>query len=161
VDELSSNHGLYDLAKMAKYATMFAYGRARRLPALIDDPYLVFAAAWLAATVDCQVVLLVRHPAGVVSSLARIGTGWSDSLPDIAAQPELIEAYFPDQADELQKAAREPLDVVRHGALLWRLIHHAISKQLDENPAFILVRYEGSRGRPADRLLAALPAAWT
>ena len=106
VAELRANRGIYDLAKMAKYATAFSHGRARGMRPLIDDPYMVFAAEWMAERLDCQVVMLVRHPAGIVSSLARIGTGWSDNLPDIASQPELVRDYLAPYADELRARRR-------------------------------------------------------
>ena len=148
VAELKANRGVYDLAKMAKYAAAFSHGRVRRLRPLIDDPYMVFAAEWLAERLDCRVVMLVRHPAGIVSSLARIGTGWSDNLPDIAAQPELVRDYLAPYADELERAAREPLDPVAHGALLWRVIHAGIEQQVARNPRFVVVRYEDMAADP-------------
>jgi hypothetical protein len=140
--ELRTNRGLYDLAKTAKYLTAFTYGRARGMRTLIDDPYMVFAAEWLADRLDCRVVMLVRHPAGIVSSLRRIGPGWADNLPDIAAQPELVGRYLRAHAEDLVRAASEPLDPIGHGALLWLLIHSAIAQQIDRHPEFVLVRYE-------------------
>jgi hypothetical protein len=148
VAELRTNRGVYDLAKMAKYATAFSRGRVRRLLPLIDDPYMVFAAEWLAERLDCRVVMLVRHPAGIVSSLARIGTGWSDNLPDIAAQPELVRDYLAPYAEELERAAHEPLEAVAHGSLLWRLIHAGIEQQVARNPRFVVVRYEDLAADP-------------
>ena len=142
VAELRANRGVYDLAKMAKYAAAFSHGRVRRLRPLIDDPYMVFAAEWMAERLDCQVVMLVRHPAGIVSSLARIGNGWSDNLPDIAAQPELVRDLLAPYAEELERAAREPLDPIAHGALLWCVIHAGIAQQAARNPRFVVVRYE-------------------
>jgi Sulfotransferase family len=140
--ELRANRGFYDLAKAAKYMAAFTYGRARGLRPLIDDPYMVFAAEWLADRLDSRVVMLVRHPAGIVSSLKRIGSGWSDNLPDIAAQPELVQRYLSSHAAELERAAAQPLEPVGHGALLWLLIHTAIAQQLAQHPDFVLVRYE-------------------
>jgi Sulfotransferase family len=146
--ELKANRGAYDLAKMAKYVAAFSHGRARGLRPLVDDPYMVFAAEWMAERLDCQVVMLVRHPAGVISSLTRIGTGWSDNLPDIAAQPELVRAYLAPYADELERAAHEPLDPIGHGALLWRLVHAGIARQVERNPRFIVIRYEDLAADP-------------
>ena len=156
VAELRTNRGIYDLAKMAKYAAAFSHGRVRGMRPLIDDPYMVFAAEWMAERLDCQVVMLVRHPAGIVSSLARIGTGWADNLPDIAGQPELVRDYLAPYAEELERAAREPLDPIAHGALLWRLIHAGIAQQVARNPRFVVVRYEDPGGRPAERVPCAL-----
>ena len=157
--ELRANRGAYDLAKAAKYMTAFTYGRARGLRPLIDDPYMVFAAEWLAERLDCRVVMLVRHPAGIVSSLKRIGTGWSDNLPDIASQPELVDRYLGAYAAELELAAGQPLDPVAHGALLWLLIHSAIAQQIDRHPEFIVVRYEDLATEPGGRFRRPLRAA--
>jgi hypothetical protein len=154
VAELRANRGIYDLAKMAKYATAFSHGRVRGMRPLIDDPYMVFAAEWMAERLDCQVVMLVRHPAGIVSSLARIGTGWSDNLPDIASQPELVRDYLAPYADELQRAAGEPLDPIAHGALLWRVIHAGIAHQVARNPRFVVVRYEDLASDPLNEFRA-------
>jgi Sulfotransferase family len=145
VAELRTNRGIYDLAKMAKYATAFSHGRVRGMRPLIDDPYMVFAAEWMAERLDCQVVMLVRHPAGIVSSLARIGTGWSDNLPDIASQPELVRDYLAPYADDLERAARE---------LLWRVIHAGIAHQIARNPRFVVVRYEDVAGDPLNEFRA-------
>jgi hypothetical protein len=128
--------------------TAFTYGRARGLRPLIDDPYMVFAAEWLAERLDCRVVMLVRHPAGIVSSLKRIGTGWSDNLPDIASQPELVDRYLGAYAADLELAAGQRLDPIAHGALLWLLIHSAIAQQVDRHPEFIVVRYEDLATNP-------------
>ena len=51
-------------------------------------------------------------------------------------------------ADELQRAAREPLDPIAHGALLWRVIHAGIAHQVARNPRFVVVRYEDLAGDP-------------
>jgi Sulfotransferase family len=146
--ELRTNHGVYDLAKAAKYLAAFTLGRARGLTPLIDDPYMVFAAEWLAERLDCRVVMLVRHPAGIVSSLKRIGNGWADNLPDIASQPELVRRYLSSHAAALQRAADQPLDPIAHGALLWLLIHSSIAQQVARHPEFIVVRYEDMASDP-------------
>jgi len=146
--ELGRNRGAYDLAKAAKCLGQFATGRvAKRVP-VIDDPYLVFNAEWLQRRFDCQVVFVVRHPAGVVSSLKRIGTGWSDSLPAIAAQPELVHRYFPNRESELDTLLTAEFDPISHGALLWTLIHAAILEQLASSPNSIVVRYEDLATHP-------------
>src|SRR5689334_21853048 len=65
--ELRANRSPYDLAKMAKYAAAFTAGRLLGARPVVDDPYATFAAGWLVDRFDCQVVFLVRHPAGIVS----------------------------------------------------------------------------------------------
>ncbi len=140
--ELRTNRSAYDLAKMIRYLTAFTVGRIRGSRPVIDDPYAVFCAEWLAERFDCQVVMLVRHPAGIVSSLQRIGTRWRDNLPDIAAQPELVTAYLSEFEVDVAGTSQAPFDVLEHACLLYRLIHSAIEQQAAKHPDFIIVRYE-------------------
>lgn len=149
--ELRANHAPYDLAKAAKYCATFTAGRLRGSVPIVDDPYAVFAARWLSERHGCQVVYLVRHPAGIVSSLKRIGTRWRDNLPDIAGQRELRADYLEQFADDIDRVNSEPFDVVAHGCLLYRLIHSAIAQEAARNPGAIVVRYEDLAGDPLPR----------
>ena len=69
--ELRTNHGLYDLAKTAKYLTAFTYGRARGMRTLIDDPYMVFAAEWLAERTNAFVNVLRPRVRSAVADFQR------------------------------------------------------------------------------------------
>ena len=62
--------------------------RLRGLRALLDDPYAVFAAPWLARRVGCQVVVTVRYLVATVSSWRRLG--WTPRLAELLAQPALV-----------------------------------------------------------------------
>ena len=152
VAELRTNRGIYDLAKMAKYAAAFSHGRVRGMRPLIDDPYMVFAAEWMAERLDCQVVMLVRHPAGIVSSLARIGTGWADNLPDIAGQPELVRDYLAPYAEELRasgpRAARP--DRARRASVAPHPCGHRPAG--GAKPEIRRCPLRGPGGRPAERV---------
>ncbi len=140
--ELRANQAPYDLAKMVKYLTSFTAGRVRGSVPVVDDPYAVFASRWLADRHGCQVVYLVRHPAGILSSLKRIGTRWRDNVPDIARQPELRAAYLGEFGADIDRINAAPFDVMAHGCLLYRLIHSAIAQDAAKHPDAIVVRYE-------------------
>ena len=146
--ELRANRSPYDLAKMARYLVAFNAGRARGWRPLVDDPYLVFSAPWMAERFRSQVVVLVRHPAGIVSSCKRIGTRWRDNLPAIAGQPELIETYLRDFEDEIERVASAPFEPIEQACLLYRLIHAAIAEQAAAHPEFVVVRYEDMAADP-------------
>ena len=146
--ELWANHAPYDLVKAARYCATFTAGRVRGAVPVVDDPYAVFAARWLAERHRCQVVYLVRHPAGIISSLKRIGTRWRDNLPDIAGQRELRTAYLEQFGDDLDRVNGEPFDVLAHGCLLYRMIHSAIAQDAACRPDAIVVRYEDLAGDP-------------
>jgi hypothetical protein len=102
--ELRRNHGPYDVLRAVKYTGGFGLGRLRGRRALLDDPYAVFAAPWLARRVGCRVVVTVRDPVATVSSWWRLG--WRPRLEELLAQPALLR-------DRLA-GFREELEVVRH-----------------------------------------------
>jgi hypothetical protein len=70
--ELRRNHRPYDVARAVKYAAGFALGRLRGRRALLDDPYAVFAAPWLA------------QPALVRDRLGRFAPELEAALADAA-----------------------------------------------------------------------------
>jgi Sulfotransferase family len=109
--ELRRNHRPYDVARTAKYATGFGLGRLRGRRALLDDPYAVFAAPWLARRVGCRVVVTVRDPVATVSSWQRLG--WT---PRLAELETLWEAG---PVGSLRSAAEPPVNSTRSLGQMW------------------------------------------
>lgn len=107
---------------------------------IVKDPLAVFSAEWLASTFDVQVVVLIRHPAAVVSSYKRLQ--WTHQFDHFLDQPMLItEHLYPFEAEIKQFASREH-DIVDQAALLWKLIHHMIMYYQRVHPEWIFVRHE-------------------
>ncbi|HJU03455.1 MAG TPA: sulfotransferase, partial [Actinomycetes bacterium] len=102
--ELRRNHRPYDLARTVKYTAGFAIGRLRGRRALLDDPYAVFAAPWLARRVGCRVVVTVRDPVATVSSWRRLG--WAPRLGELLAQPALVRDRLARFAPDLEAMVR-------------------------------------------------------
>ena len=51
----------------------------------LKDPLAFFSAEWLAKTYDMPVIVMARHPGGVVSSFLKLG--WPPETPDIVDYP--------------------------------------------------------------------------
>jgi hypothetical protein len=62
-----------DPVRIPKRWASFALGRLGRRRLLIRDPFDVFSLDWFVRRLNCSVVVVVRHPAAVVSSLKRLG----------------------------------------------------------------------------------------
>jgi hypothetical protein len=146
--ELRRNHGPYDLARTLKYTAGFALGRLRRRRALLDDPYAVFAAPWLARRVGCRVVVTVRDPVATVSSWRRLG--WTPRLGELLAQPALVRDRLGRFVPELEAAlaAGGDGDGIGPASLLWRVIYGTVAAYRDEIPGLEVVRHEDLSADP-------------
>lgn len=151
--ELRRNHGPYDLLRTIKYTAGFGLGRLRRRRALLDDPYAVFAAPWLARRVGCRVVVTVRDPVATVSSWRRLG--WTPRLAELLAQPALVRDRLGRFRPELEAAmAGGDGDGTGQASLLWRVIYGTVAAYRDEVPGLEVVRHEDLSADPVPAFAA-------
>jgi hypothetical protein len=144
--ELRRNHRPYDLLRALKYTAGFALGRLRGRRALLDDPYAVFAAPWLARRVGCRVVVTVRDPVATVSSWRRLG--WTPRLAELLAQPALVRDRLGRFAPELEAPLADGTDGVERAGLLWRVIYGTVAGYRAEIPGLEVVRHEDLSADP-------------
>ena len=150
--EARANHAPYDLARLVKYAAGFAAGRLRGRRALVDDPYAVFSAPWLAERLGAQVVVTVRDPVAVVASWRRVG--WTPKLAELLAQPTLVRDWLAPFRAELEAAAAGPGDPVGQASLLWRVIYRAVAAYRERLPGLQLARHEDLSADPVPAFAA-------
>jgi hypothetical protein len=143
--EVRRNHRPYDLARAVKYTAGFGLGRLRRRRALLDDPYAVFAAPWLARRVGCRVVVTVRDPVATVSSFRRLG--WTPRLGELLDQPALVRDRLGRFLPELEAGVGQA-DTVGQASLLWRAIYGAVAEYRREIPDLEVVRHEDLSADP-------------
>lgn len=145
IAELRRNHAPYDVARMVKYAVAFGVGRFRGRRAMFDDPYAVLSTSWFARRLDADVVVLVREPAGVVSSWLRFG--WDMTFAELLRQPQLMRDYLDPFRAEMQKsdAAADALDRI---ALLWKVIYSVVGAARRDTPGIRVVRHEDLAADP-------------
>ncbi|HEV3399869.1 MAG TPA: sulfotransferase [Actinomycetes bacterium] len=145
--EVRRNHAPYDLLRALKYTAGFTLGRLRGRRALLDDPYAVFAAPWLARRVGCQVVVTVRDPVATVSSWRRLG--WTPRLAELLAQPALVRDRLGRFVPDLQAALAADGDGgVGPASLLWRVIYGTVAAYQKELPGLEVVRHEDLSADP-------------
>jgi Sulfotransferase family len=151
--EVRRNHRPYDLARAVNYTAGFALGRLRRRRALLDDPYAVFAAPWLARRVGCRVVVTVRDPVATVSSWRRLG--WTPRLAELLAQPALVRDRLGRFRPELEAAlAGGDGDGVGPASLLWRVIYATVAAYREEIQGLEVVRHEDLSADPVPAFAA-------
>jgi hypothetical protein len=109
---------------------------------LLKDPLAAFSAGWLHRRFGAPTVVTVRHPAAVVHSYLRLG--WTFGLEDLAAQPDLIEAYG--LGDVVGRGGGyEP---VESAARLWTAVYTVLGAEVDRNDGVLDVRHEDVSRQP-------------
>jgi hypothetical protein len=137
--ELSENRSPRDLARMAKYWNSFVRGRVRGRRPLLDDPFAVFSTEWFARRLDCQVVVVVRHPAAIAASRKRLG--WRTDFRHLLNQPLLLEEWLHPFEGDMRAILREP-DWLDEGVLLWRMAYHVVGELRERLRGMRIVRHE-------------------
>lgn len=134
------------LAKMLVECARSGLYRWQGRRALLKDPLALFAAEWIAARFDAQVVVLIRHPAAFVNSLIK--AKWRHPFAHFLEQPRLMAEHLSPFQHEIERFAHRQHDIVDEGTLLWRITHHMIAKYRQEHPDWLFVRHEDLSNEP-------------
>ncbi|MFI7230745.1 sulfotransferase [Nonomuraea angiospora] len=139
LSELRANRSPYDLARLLRYGTAFAFGRLTGRRALLDDPFAVLSAGWFAASLGCRVIALVRDPVSFVASWQRLG--WTVYFHELLEQPLLVR----DHPELLElRALVGSQDRLAKAAALWR----ATRAILERTPGVRVTSYESLAADP-------------
>lgn len=138
--EIKSLRSVKDFLRMVRDWRIFLQARWNKQSPLIKDPFAIFSTEWFANTLESHVVIVVRHPAAVVSSLVRLG--WNFDFSDLLDQPLLMRDWLEPFRDDMEIMVNAPDDVVAQGSLLWRMVYQVVTKLQERYPGFIVIRHE-------------------
>ncbi len=138
--EIKSIRSVKDFFRMSRDWGIFASGRLKQQTPLIKDPFALFSAEWFARRLNCLVVIVVRHPAAVASSLSRLG--WSFDFSDLLNQPLLMRDWLEPFRVDLEKFLDSDQDVIAQSSLLWRILYRVVAELQERQPNFIVIRHE-------------------
>jgi hypothetical protein len=85
-------------------------------------------------------VIVVRHPAAVVSSLSKLG--WEFDFSDLISQSNLLRDWLKPFKEEMKAMLDSSQDVIAQGSLLWKMIYRVAADLKDKQSEIILVRHE-------------------
>ncbi|NEO64857.1 MAG: hypothetical protein F6J98_32440 [Moorea sp. SIO4G2] len=106
----------------------------------------VLSAEWLAHRFQMNVLVLVRHPAAFVSSCKQLG--WGFHFENLLHQPLLIDKYFKQFEAEIIDHVNYEHELIDKLTLLWKLIYTAVIDYQDNNPEWLILRYEDICSQP-------------
>ncbi len=113
---------------------------------IFKDPIAIFSTEWLNQQMGLQPLILLRHPAAVVSSI--MVQKWEHDFSQFLKQPylmdDLLNVYKP-QIEEYARTGKSPL---QQNAFLWTLIHHAILQFKEKYSEWYFVKYEEVASNP-------------
>ncbi len=147
-EEIQSLRSFKDFGRFTRDWNLFNQARRRDLRPLIKDPFAVFSAPWFHKTLNCQVLLVVRHPAPFASSLKRLG--WSFDFNHLLAQPLLLRDRLGNYKNELEKVTDQVVDIIDQACLLWRIIYSNVIEYLSQYPQIKVVRHEDLSKNPLE-----------
>jgi hypothetical protein len=136
-----------DPIRLPKRWASFLLGRAQRRRLLLRDPFAVFSIDWFAHRLGCQILVIVRHPLAVVSSLKRLG--FTFDFRNLLDQPALMTERLEQVRPEMEELVGSS-DVVAQGSLLWRIIYGSVASDRERDPSVRVVRHEDLSLRPID-----------
>jgi hypothetical protein len=115
-----------DPVKILRRWRTFARARREASLALFRDPFAVFSVDWFRRRLDCRVVVIVREPVAVMSSLKRLG--YLFDFGDLMQQPLLMRERLGRFRSEIDDAVQSPADIIEHGSLLWKTIYSVVDE---------------------------------
>lgn len=122
--------------------------RARPRVPLVKCPFCVFSIPWFIERLGARVVVTLRDPVAVVSSLKRLG--WPFGFQDLLAQPLLMRDLLEPFRADMRRCVAAPDDIVGHGILLWRIIYHTVDAYRARYPQLIVAEHEALSRDPVD-----------
>ena len=138
---------LTEIMKSRRVRPLSKYLQAHRFHrVLVKDPIAVFSAETLERMFNMDVVVLIRHPAAIVSSYKALN--WTHPFSHFLHQPELMEEHLAPFQAEIEDFAKNQYDIVDQAALLWKLIHYMIIKYQKKHTDWVFVRHEDLASDP-------------
>jgi hypothetical protein len=112
---------------------------------LIKDPLAVFSAEWLYQEFDCDVIVLIRHPAAFVLSIKE--KKWHFNFEDFIKQTELLDEKLVQFRTKIEAFNKSKKNLVDEGILLWNCVYSVVNeyKELYDNKWYFIRHEDLSR----------------
>jgi len=138
--EIRSLKSIKDFGRLCRDWWTFWNGRRKNQIPLIKDPFAVFSSEWFRNSLGCRIVIVVRHPAAVTSSILKLG--WNFDFQDLLDQPLLMRDWLGSFQAEMEKEIDSQEDLIAQSCLLWRMIYTNVDEMMKKIPEMIIIRHE-------------------
>lgn len=107
---------------------------------VLKDPIAIMSVEWIYKEFDCDVVILIRHPAAFVASLKV--KDWHFDFNDFLQQKELMATYLAPFKEEIEHYANNKQDLISQGVLLWKTIYSTIYSYQQNHKDWYFIKHE-------------------
>lgn len=111
---------------------------------VVKDPTAVLMTEWIAKQFEAQVLIVMRHPCGIASSLDALN--WPFHVNTLLHQENLMQDHLAQFEDVIRHAEN---DIWLTRGAIWAAAHTVFSKQLKTNADWHLCKYEDLCNNPA------------
>ena len=146
--EIKSIRSRKDFFRMWRDYYRMWHGRIRHARILFKDPFAIFSLPWFAQRLGCKIVIMIRHPAGFVSSLNRLG--WGFDLNDLLSQSCLMKNILNPFKGEINFVLNSKSDIITQASLLWKIVYSVVLDYRKNFPEFYYLRHEDISRQPLD-----------
>ncbi len=137
---LIKNQGLREKGAHVREWMHFISFRWKRKRPLIKDPLAFFSTPWLSQKFNVRPIVVIRHPAAVISSFKRLN--WNITFEHFLNQQQLLTDWLGDHEEEIVQATKQSLSTIQAGILLWKLIYSTVIQYQNRFPEWFYVRHE-------------------
>lgn len=130
----------------------WGYRRSGNRRPLVKEPHAVFSAEWFSRRLGSDVLVMVRHPAAVVSSWKRLG--WTFDFANLLEQRPLLRDWLGPYASEMRAALEPSVGLVDRVSLLWDLVYRVVDALDERVPNLHVLRQEDLARSPVERFRA-------
>ena len=91
---------------------------------LIKDPIALFSSEWLYKNINCEVVMIIRHPAAFIASLKV--KNWEFDFKNLLDQDDLMNDLLFEYKNDILDYSKNQPDMIEQGILLWNIIYATV-----------------------------------
>ena len=111
---------------------------------LIKDPTAAFMLEWLTMNYNLDIVIVVRHPAGFVSSILKLD--WDFNFDLFLKQKQLMSGFLHPFKKIIEQHNYKGMDAAK-GAVLWSIIYHVL-ENMPNKDNYYWIKYEDICANP-------------
>ena len=111
---------------------------------LIKDPTAAFMLEWMTMNYNLDIVIVVRHPAGFVSSILKLN--WDFNFNLILNQKHLMSNFLFPYKKIIETHNYDGMDAAK-GAVLWSIIYYVLENMPNKNN-YYWIKYEDICANP-------------